>query len=105
MAFFIGQCCEDQLGGIGSGSGDLSGKNEIIPFDATDPNYTDLIIPWNSTRKNRFGDAAVFQLEVYSVEENEYLVTTAMAWPDQIVNTSKYTIRIPGPLSGRIVIS
>lgn len=107
MPFLIGQCCVDQVvdGGSGSSSGDLSGKNEIIAFDATDPDNTDLIIPWNSTRKSRFGDAAVFQVEIYTPEENKYLQASVMAWPDSAVNTTQYTIRIAGPSSGRVIIS
>lgn len=106
MPFLIGQCCVDQVGGGGSSpSEDLSGKNEIVSFDATDPDSTDIVIPWNSTRKSRFGDAAVFQVEQYSVEENKYLQTTVMAWPDSAISTTKYFIRIAGPASGRIIIS
>lgn len=106
MSFLIGQCCVDQVDATpGAGSSDMSGKNEIFAFDATDPVQTDVVLPWNSTRRSRFGDAAVFQVEIYDIGEGKYLQTSIMTWPDQPVNTSKYYFRIPGPMSGRIIIS
>lgn len=105
MPILIGQCCTDQVSGT-PGSSDISAKNEIVPFEVTDLNFTDFIIQWNSTRKNKFGNAAVFQVEMYSPTEGKYiLLSPVLAWPDSIANTTKYTIRIPGPGAGRIVIS
>lgn len=106
MPILIGQCCTDQIIINPTPVVDASAKNEIIPFEVTDLNYTDFIIAWNSTRKNKFGDAAVFQIEMYSQPDGKYLLLSpVMAWPDSITNTTKYTIRIPGPGAGRITIS
>lgn len=99
--FLIGQCCVDQiLQPEVDPQDDLSGKNEIITFD----NISTLIIPWTAARKARFGNAAVFQIELMG-EDGKYRVTYVQLVPDDILNTTQYTADLGGLSNGRVIIS
>jgi hypothetical protein len=100
MPFQIGQCCVDQIVNPGIGFGDLSGKNELINFT----NVTTLTIQWNTTRKLRFGDAGVFYVEILGTD-GIYRKATVEIKPNQIPNTTFYTIDFGGLASGRVTIT
>lgn len=100
MPFQIGQCCVDQVVNPGIGFGDLSGKNEIIPFT----NATLLTVQWNSTRKIRFGDAAVIYVEILGTD-SKHRETSVEIVPNVVPNTTFYTIDLGGLATGRIVIT
>ena len=100
MAFQIGQCCVDQIVNPDIGSGDLSGKNEIVPFT----NQTIISLPWNNTRKIRFGDAAVIYVEILGTD-GIYRKATVEITPNVVPNTTFYMIDLGGLATGRIVIT
>lgn len=100
MPFLIGQCCLDQIITPDPVNPDTSGKNEIIAFS----NVTTVTIPWNTTRKNRFGDAAVIYVEVIG-DDGLYRQTSVEIVPDDPNNTTSYNIDLGGPATGRIIIT
>ncbi len=100
MPFQIGQCCVDQIVNPGIGFGDLSGKNEIIPFT----NQTQLTVQWNSARKIRFGDAGVFYVEILGTD-GIYRKATVEGVPNVIPNTTFYTFDFGGLATGRIIVT
>lgn len=84
----------------GGGGGTTQPINEVIPF--TDEES--IIVPWNTTRRARFGDAAVFMIEILG-EDNVYRQTSAEIIPNDVNNTTSYTINLGGTSTGRIIIS
>lgn len=99
-AFFVGQCCVDQIIAPPESSSDTSGKNEIVLFT----NALTVTIAWNATRKARFGDAAVLYVEILG-EDGKYRNTGIEAVPNNISNTTSYEIDLGGLASGRIIIT
>lgn len=101
MPFLIGQCCIDQiLAPEVDLQEDVSGKNEIIPFD----NVQQLVIPWTSERKARFGEAAVIYVEIVGsdgVYRNQYVEMK----PDDILLTTQYSGDLGEVSTGRVIIS
>lgn len=77
-----------------------SGLNEIITF----VNVATLTIPWNGTRKARFGNAAVFYVEILG-DDGIYRPTIVEVKPDSIISTNSYSIDFGGLASGRVVIT
>lgn len=100
MPFLVGQCCVDQIITPDPEPSDLSGKNEVIPFGPV----STVTIPWNSTRKARFGDAAVFQVELIG-EDGKYRKTEVEIIPNNITNTTSYAFDLGAVLSGRVIIT
>jgi hypothetical protein len=100
MAFMIGQCCVDQIITPEPPNPDASGKNEVIPFS----NVSTLTIPWNNTRKNRFGDAAVMYVEILG-EDGKYRQSTVEIVPNNTINTTSYSFDLGGPSTGRVIIT
>jgi hypothetical protein len=100
MPFLVGQCCVDQIIQGDSGSSDSSGKNEIIPFS----NVSTLTIPWNATRKARFGDAGVLYVEILG-EDGKYRNSGIEAVPNVVPNTASYNIDLGGLATGRVIIT
>lgn len=100
MPFLIGQCCSDQIINPEPVNPDASGKNEVIPFS----NVATLTLPWNSIRKNRFGDAAVIIVEILG-EDGKYRQSNVEIVPDSVSNTTSYSIDLGGPSTGRLIIS
>lgn len=100
MPFLVGQCCEDQIITGDPVDSNLSGKNEIIPFE----NVASVTVPWNNTRKARFGDAAVIYVEILG-EDGKYRNTGIEAVPNVVPNTASYNIDLGGLATGRIIIT
>jgi hypothetical protein len=100
MAFLIGQCCLDQIITPDPVNPDASGKNEVIPFS----NVDSITLPWNNTRKNRFGDAAVIVVEILG-GDGKYRQTTVEIVPNDLNTTTSYTIDLGGLATGRLIIS
>lgn len=100
MAFLIGQCCLDQIITPDPVNPDASGKNEVIPFS----NVSSITLPWNSTRINRFGDAAVIVVEILG-EDGKYRQTGVEIVPNDPNNTTSYAIDLGGLATGRLIIS
>lgn len=98
--FLIGQCCVDQIITPDPGSGDVSGKNEVIPFS----NVSTINLSWNNTRKLRFGDAAVIYVEILG-EDGKYRKTDVEVVPNNATATTSYAIDLGGLASGRIIIT
>jgi len=113
MPYLIGQCCTDQIDSGGTNdqnqNSDVSGKNEIVFFNAPLVGDNIIILPWTAARKARFGDAPVLQVEAvgYSINPGEALAIYdgANVVPDSIQNTTSYKFTLNGPVAGRIIIS
>jgi len=93
---------DDQIIPITPQTIDMAGSalNEVIPI--TDlANYT---IQWNTTRKEKFGNAAV--INVYLVDEDGILRKSEVEIkPDAITNPTKYDLNFGGISTGVIIIS
>jgi hypothetical protein len=100
MPFLIGQCCLDQIITPDPVNPDTSGKNEVIPFS----NVSTFTLPWNNTRKNRFGDAAVIYVEIMG-DDGIYRQASVEIVPDDPNTTTSYTIDLGGLSTGRIIIT
>lgn len=100
MAFLIGQCCVDQIASPPTVNPDASGKNEVIPFS----NVATITLPWNATRINRFGDAAVIYVEIIG-EDGKYRQTNCEIVPNDPVTTTSYAIDLGGVSTGRLIIT
>jgi hypothetical protein len=100
MAFLIGQCCLDQIITPDPVNPDASGKNEVIPFS----NVATITLPWNNTRKNRFGDAAVIYVEIQGFD-GKYRKIECEIIPDDPVTTTSYAIDLGGLSTGRLIIT
>ena len=100
MPFLIGQCCLDQIITPEPVSSDTSGKNEVIPFS----NVATITLPWNNTRKNRFGDAAGIYVEIVG-EDGKYRQAAVEIVPDDPNTTTSYNIDLGGLSTGRIIIT
>lgn len=76
-------------------------KIEIILFS----NQATLTVAWNAERKQKFGDAAQFVIELLG-EDEQYRVQYGLEIkPNSISNTTSYAIDLGGGLqSGRLVI-
>lgn len=76
------------------------GPNEIIPFE----NVDEVLIPWNTNRKTRFGAGASFTVEVWT--GTTYQTVAVSVSPDSIDNTTYYLINLAGLVErGRVIIS
>lgn len=100
MPFLIGNCCLDQIITPNPVNPDASGKNEVIPFS----NVATLTIPWNNTRINRFGDAAVMYVEILG-GDGKYRQTSVEIVPDSPTTTTSYAIDLGGLSTGRVIIT
>lgn len=100
MPFIIGQCCLDQIITPDPVNPDASGKNEVIPFS----NVATITLPWNNTRINRFGDAAVIVVELLG-DDGLYRQTNCEIVPDIVPATTSYAINLGGLSTGRLIIS
>ena len=100
MPFLIGQCCVDQIITPDPLAGDISGKNEVIPFT----NVSTITLAWNNTRKLKFGDAAVIYVEILG-EDGKYRKTDVEIVPNNATSTTSYAIDLGGLASGRIIIT
>lgn len=77
-----------------------SPANEVIPFE----NVDEVLIPWNSNRKYRFGEGATFTVEIWN--GTYYQAVAVQVSPDDINNTTYYTINLAGVIErGRVIIS
>ena len=99
MPFLIGQCCVDQIAGDPTTSTG-SGLNELVYFT----NVSSYVVNLTATRRARFGDALVLQVEIKG-EDNQYRFTTVEIKPNQITDTAYYTIDFGGLATGRITIT
>jgi hypothetical protein len=77
-----------------------SGLNEIVTFTDQDT----LTLSWNATRKARFGDAAIFRVEMVG-EDGIYREVGVQAVPDSGTDTTSYEFDFGGTATGRIIIS
>ncbi len=76
------------------------GPNEIIPFE----NVDQVLIPWNTNRKTRFGAGATFSVEIWT--GTIYQTVSVSVSPDDIDNTTYYLINLAGIVErGRVIIS
>jgi hypothetical protein len=100
MPFLIGSCCLDQIITPDPVNPDASGKNEVIPFS----NIATFTLPWDATRINRFGDAAVIYVEILG-DDGKYRQTNVEIVPDDPNNTTSYAIDLGGLSTGRIIIT
>lgn len=76
------------------------GSNEIIPFE----NVDQVLIPWNTNRKTRFGAGATFSVEIWT--GTVYQTVSVSVSPDSIDNTTYYLINLAGIVErGRVIIS
>lgn len=100
MPFLIGQCCLDQIITPDPVNPDASGKNEVIPFS----NVATFTLPWDNTRKNRFGDAAVIVVEIQG-DDGKYRQVSVEIVPDDPLATTSYAIDLGGLSTGRLIIS
>ena len=92
------KCCDDTPKSTFTTSSFPS--NEIIPFE----NVDQIIVPWNSNRKSRFGAGASFIVEIWT--GSAYQAVSVSISPDDIDNTTYYTINLAGVVErGRIIIS
>jgi hypothetical protein len=90
------KCCEETVPVIPV----IAGRNETIPFG----NVDQILIPWNSNRKSRFGAGASFTVEIWN--GTGYQAVAVQASPDSIDNTTYYLINLAGPVeAGRVIIS
>lgn len=99
MPFLIGQCCVDQISGD-SDTPSSPGLNEIVYFT----NVSSLVVNLTDTRRARFGDALVIQVEIKG-EDNKYRVTNVEVVPNDPDNTTYYTIDFGGVSIGRLIIT
>jgi hypothetical protein len=77
-----------------------SSKNETIPFE----NVDEVLIPWNNTRKSKFGAGATFSVEIWT--GINYQTVAVSISPDDINNTTYYLIDLGGLVEkGRVIIS
>jgi hypothetical protein len=100
VPFLIGQCCLDQIITPDPVNPDASGKNEVIPFS----NVATITLPWDNTRKNRFGDAAVIYVEIQG-SDGKYRQINCEIIPDDPTTTTSYSIDLGGLSTGRLIIS
>lgn len=100
MAFFVGQCCVDQIIAPPESSSNTSGLNEELLFI----NQATADIQWNATRKARFGTSATFYVEVKG-PDGKYRPAGVEAIPDVVPNTTKYTFDFGGLADSRVTIS
>jgi hypothetical protein len=63
-----------------------------------------MTLPWNNTRKNRFGDAAVIYVEILG-EDGKYRKTSVEIVPDSEIITTSYAIDFGGISTGRVIIT
>jgi hypothetical protein len=76
------------------------GPNETIPFE----NVDQVLIPWNTNRKSRFGAGASFSVEIWT--GSAYQTVSVSVSPDDIDNTTYYLINLAGIVErGRVIIS
>lgn len=75
-------------------------QNEIIPFE----NVDQVLVPWNTSRKAKFGAGATFSVEIWTGAK--YQTVAVEVSPDNIDNPTYYLINLAGVVErGRVIIS
>jgi hypothetical protein len=93
------KCCEEKTY-VSQTTAVSYGPNETIPFE----NVDEVLIPWNTNRKTRFGAGASFTVEIWT--GINYQTVEVVVSPDDINNTTYYLIDLGGMVErGRVIIS
>lgn len=101
MAFLIGQCCEDEVGGAGGGTPGVAAPiNEIIDFS----NVATFALAWNSTRITKYGRHGDFTVFIQG-DDGFYRPTGVQIIPNNSSNPTQYDFDFGGTATGYIVIT
>lgn len=100
MAFLIGQCCDEEIGGGTPAGAVMQPINEIVDFT----NIATLALPWNSTRITKYGRHGDFTVFIQG-EDGLYRPTGVQIVPNNSSNPTQYDFDFGGIATGYIVIT